>query len=86
MLSNTEKAMKKVTGKELRQSTENTINGLLTQLEIAEPSKKTRKVVEKVSRRLSKELKHEIKKQLKKNEKATSKKTKEGAKAKMEAA
>jgi hypothetical protein len=66
--------MKNITSKELRQNTENTINGLLTQLEIAAPSKRTRKIVEKVSRRLSKGLKHEIKKQLKKNQKATSKK------------
>lgn len=65
--------MKKISGKELRQNTENTINGLLTQLEIDAPSKKTRKIVEKVSRRLSKGLKQEIKKQLKKNQKATKK-------------
>jgi glutamyl-tRNA reductase len=63
--------MKKVSGKELRQDTEKTINNLLSQFEIKAPSKRTRKVVEKVSRRLSKELKHEIKKQLKKNQKAT---------------
>ena len=61
--------MKKISGKELRQNTENTINGLLTQLEIAAPSKRTRKVVEKVSRRLSKELKQEMKKQMKKKRK-----------------
>lgn len=65
--------MKTLSGKELRQNTENTINGILAQLEIEAPSKRTRKVVEKVSRRLSKELKHEIKKQLKKNQKATKK-------------
>lgn len=65
--------MKKISGKELRQNTENTINGLLSKLEIEAPSKRTRKVVEKVSRRLSKELKSEIKKQLKKNQKATKK-------------
>jgi hypothetical protein len=65
--------MKKISGKELRQNTENTINGLLTQLEIAAPSKRTRKIVEKVSRRLSKGLKQEMKKQLKKNQKATKK-------------
>lgn len=65
--------MKKISGKELRQNTEKTINGLLSQLEIEKPSKHTRKVVEKVSRRLSKELKSEIKKQLKKNLKATKK-------------
>ena len=75
--------MKKITGKELRQNTENTINGLLSQLEIEAPSKRTRKVVEKVSRRLSKELKSEIKKQLKKNLKAT-KKTKVFAAAEKE--
>jgi hypothetical protein len=68
--------MKKISGKELRQNTENTINGLLTQLEIGTPSKRTRKIVEKVSRRLSKGLKQEIKKQLKKNQKATKKATK----------
>lgn len=65
--------MKKLSGKELRQNTENTINSLLTQLEIEAPSKRTRKIVEKVSRRLSKGLKQEIKKQLKKNQKATKK-------------
>ncbi|HMJ71549.1 MAG TPA: hypothetical protein VK508_21790 [Cyclobacteriaceae bacterium] len=65
--------MKKISGKELRQNTENTINGLLSQLEIAAPSKRTRKIVEKVSRRLSKGLKQEMKKQLKKNQKATKK-------------
>jgi len=65
--------MKKLSGKELRQNTANTINGLLNDLEIEAPSKRTRKIVEKVSRRLSKELKHEIKKQLKKNQKATKK-------------
>ena len=65
--------MKKITGKELRQNTETTINGLLAQLDIEAPSKRTKKVVEKVSRRLSKELKQEIKKQLKKSMKATRK-------------
>jgi len=69
--------MKKISGKQLRQNTENTINGLLSQLEIETPSKHARKVVEKVSRRLSKELKQELKKQLKKqlkkNQKATKK-------------
>ncbi len=64
--------MKKISGKELRQNTEQTSNGLLSQLEI-EPSKRTQKIVEKVSRRLSKGLKSEIKKQLKKNLKATKK-------------
>lgn len=68
--------MKKLSGKELRQNTQNTINSLLTQLEIDAPSKRTRKIVEKVSRRLSKELKAEIKKQLKKNQKATRKSSK----------
>ncbi len=68
--------MKNISGKELRQNAENTINGLISKLEIGEPSKRTRKIVEKVSRRLSKELKHEIKKQLKKNEKATARKSK----------
>ncbi len=65
--------MKKVSGKELRQNTEKTINELISSLEIAAPSKRTKKVVEKVSRRLSKELKAELKKQLKKNEKSTKK-------------
>lgn len=65
--------MKKLTGKELRQNTEKTINGLLSELEIQSPSKRTRKIVEKVSRRLSKGLKQEMKKQLKKNQKATKK-------------
>jgi hypothetical protein len=67
--------MKKISGKELRQNTESTLNNLLSTLEIQSPSKHARKVVEKVSRRLSKELKHELKrqlkKQLKKNQKAT---------------
>lgn len=69
--------MKKISGKELRQNTENTLNNLFETLEIQSPSKHARKVVEKVSRRLSKELKHELKKQLKKqlkkNQKATKK-------------
>jgi hypothetical protein len=65
--------MKKLSGKELRQNTEKTIEGLLSQLEIDAPSKRTRKIVEKVSRRLSKGLKQEMKKQLKKNQKATKK-------------
>jgi hypothetical protein len=65
--------MKKISGKELRQNTENTIKSLLSQLEIDAPSKRTRKIVEKVSRRLSKGLKQEMKKQLKKNQKATRK-------------
>ena len=63
--------MKKISGKELRENTEKTINDLMSTLEIVKPSKQTRKVVEKISRRLSKELKAEIKKQLKKNQKAT---------------
>lgn len=71
--------MKKISGKELRQNTENTINSLLSQLEIEAPSKRTRKIVEKVSRRLSKGLKAEIKKQLKKNQKATKKNSKVAA-------
>jgi hypothetical protein len=63
--------MKKVSGKEIRQNAEKTINDLISQLEIEKPSKHARKVVEKVSRLLSKEFKAEIKKQLKKNQKAT---------------
>lgn len=69
--------MKKISGKELRQNTESTLNNLLTTLNIQSPSRHAKKVVEKVSRRLSKELKHELKKQLKKqlkkNQKATRK-------------
>ena len=68
--------MKKISGKELRQNTESTLNNLLATLEIQTPSKHTRKVVEKVSRRLSKELKHELKKQLKKSLKKNQKATK----------
>lgn len=65
--------MKKVSGKELRENTEKTINGLLESLHIEAPSKRMKKVVEKVSRRLSKELKADLKKQLKKSQKATKK-------------
>jgi hypothetical protein len=65
--------MKKLTGKELRQNTEKTINSLLSELDIQSPSRRTRKIVEKVSRRLSKGLKQEMKKQLKKNQRATKK-------------
>lgn len=68
--------MKKISGKELRQNTETTLNNLLATLEIQAPSKHARKVVEKVSRRLSKELKQELKKQLKKQLKKNHKATK----------
>jgi hypothetical protein len=73
--------MKKLTRKELRKNTEETLRNLLAQFEIASPSKRTEKVVEKVSRRFSERLKQEIKKQLKQNQKATKKSRHNGAKA-----
>jgi hypothetical protein len=73
--------MKKITRKELRQNTEETLRNLLAQFEIASPSKRTEKVVEKVSRSFSSRLKQEIKKQLKRNQKATKKAGHNGAKA-----
>ena len=65
--------MKKITRKELRKNTEETLRNLLSQFEIATPSKRTKKVVEKVSRRFSTSLKHEIKKKMKEHQKASRK-------------
>ena len=74
--------MKKVSRKELRQNTEETLRNLLAQFEISSPSKRTKKVVEKVSKRFSNRLKQEIKKKMKENHKA-SKKTKHNGKAEL---
>lgn len=65
--------MKKISRKELRQNTEDTLKGLLSQFKIATPSKRTQKVVEKISRRFSDQLKQEIKKSMKKNLKVSDK-------------
>ena len=74
--------MKKITRKELRQNTEETLRNLLTQFEISTPSKRTKKVVEKVSKRFSTRLKQEIRKKMKENQKA-SKKVKNNGKAEL---
>lgn len=68
--------MKKISRKELRQNTADTLNTLINQLELDSTSKKARKIVAKVSKKFSKELKQEIRKQLKKNQKATARKSK----------
>jgi uncharacterized protein YdaU (DUF1376 family) len=62
--------MEKISKKQLRASTENTLANLLTQHEISSPSKRTKRVIAKVSKRFSDQLKEEIKKRLKKNVKA----------------
>jgi len=75
--------MKKVTRKELRHNTEESLRNLLAQFEISSPSKRTEKVVEKVSKRFSTRLKQEIKKKLKENRKASKKATKHNGKAEL---
>lgn len=65
--------MKKITRKELRQNTEETLRNLLNQFEISAPSKRTKKVVEKVSKTFSTRLKQEIKRKMKQNQKASKK-------------
>jgi len=74
--------MKKITRKELRQNTEETLRNLLTQFEISAPSKRTEKVVAKVSKRFSTRLKQEIRKKMKQHQKA-SKKVKNNGKAEL---
>jgi hypothetical protein len=65
--------MKKVSRKELRHNTEETLRKLLAQFEISTPSKRTEKAVEKISKRFSTRLKQEIRKKMKQNQKASAK-------------
>jgi hypothetical protein len=65
--------MKKVSKKEIRNSVKESLDNIVSRYEIADPSKKTNKLIRKVSKKISGELKGELKKHFKKMEKATKK-------------
>jgi hypothetical protein len=62
--------MKKIQKKEIRNAIEIAMNQALSTLEISDPSKKTRKVIDKVSKKITNEVKRELKKQTKRATKA----------------
>jgi hypothetical protein len=55
----------KISKKQIITTVETAVNQALSNLEIASPSKKTKKVINKVSKKLSVEFKRELKKQFK---------------------
>ena len=62
--------MKKISKKEILSAVEEVIQQALTKFEIADPSKKTKKLVENVSRKVSGRIKTEVKRKFKKDRKA----------------
>jgi hypothetical protein len=65
--------MEKISKKDIRATVNETLFNVVSNYQIADPSKKTKKLIEKVSKKFSGELKHELKKHFKKMEKATKK-------------
>lgn len=65
--------MNKISKKEIRETVKESLDNIVSQYEIAAPSKKTNRMIKKVSRKFSEELKGELKKHFKKMEKATKK-------------
>lgn len=63
--------MKKISRKEIRATVNQSLLNVVTDLEISDPSKKTKKLINKVSKKFSTELKGELKKHFKKMSKAT---------------
>lgn len=63
--------MKKISKREIRATVNESLLKVVTNLEIPDPSKKTKKLIEKVSRKFSDELKGELKKHFKKMAKVT---------------
>lgn len=63
--------MKNLSKKEIRATVNESLNKVVTSLEIPKPSKKTKKLIDKVSRKFSQELKGELKKQFKKMQKVS---------------
>lgn len=63
--------MKKISKREIRATVNESLLKVVSNLEIPEPSKKTKKLIEKVSRKFSMELKGELKKHFKKMAKVT---------------
>jgi hypothetical protein len=63
--------MKKLSKKEIRATVNQSLMNVVSSLEISDPSKKTKKLIDKVSKKFSAELKGELKKHFKKMEKAT---------------
>lgn len=65
--------MKIISKKEIRETVKESLDNIVSQYEIAEPSKKTNRLIKKVSKKISCELKGELKKHFKKMQKATKK-------------
>jgi hypothetical protein len=65
--------MKKVSKKEIRHTVKESLDNIVSQYEIAEPSRKTNKLIKRVSKKISGELKGELKKLFRKMEKVTKK-------------
>lgn len=63
--------MKKISKREIRATVNESLLKVVSNLEIVDPSKKTKKLIEKVSRKFSDELKGELKKHFKKMAKVT---------------
>ena len=71
---------KKISKKDIKNVVETALSQALTKLEIAEPSKKTKKFADSLSRKFAVQLKHDVKKKLKKDRKAESRSKKKIAK------
>jgi len=63
--------MKIVSKREIRATVNESLLNIVSNLEIATPSKKTKKLIQKVSKKFSGELKGELKKHFKKMAKVT---------------
>lgn len=70
--------MNKVSKKEISAKLIEAMNQALVQLDIAPPSKKTKKLVVKATKKISQRLKQQIKKRIKKEEKAAKLSAKNG--------
>jgi hypothetical protein len=64
-------AMEKISRKKIRTTVNESLLGVVSNYQISEPSKKTKKLIDKVSKKISSELKSELKKQFRKMAKAS---------------
>jgi RNase P subunit RPR2 len=72
--------MEKISKKDIKNVVDAVLTQALTKLEIAEPSKKTKKLVDSVSRKFAVQLKRDVKRKFKKERKAESRSKKKIAK------
>ncbi|MEO5977087.1 MAG: hypothetical protein ABIS36_04700 [Chryseolinea sp.] len=72
--------MEKMSKKDIKTVVDSVLSQALNKLQIGEPSKKTRKLVDSVSRKFVVQLKHDVKRKFKKERKAENRSKKKIAK------